>query len=124
MKYERETNIHHCFWNRSSYSGEIERIFRERLKREIIVPTHVKLHKELRQPPKPTHRDMLFVLGKLSGSDPTDRYQDLNVAIDAFNYLSLAEDSVKNQRRNQNIAEHLAQQMIYLEIGNPYKGER
>ena len=126
-KYGREPlgkgiNVHHTWWTKRSYdyTDKLQEAFREHP--SFVIPMIKEVHKELHDwiepPPKPTRYQMFAILGDLALFKPTERIEGVRRAINTLNILARidGEPSVNALA----IAEHLSNQITYLNEGNPY----
>ncbi len=115
-------NHHHLWWTKRSYNylNPLEEKFREHsaFVLPMIKEVHVELHEDIGPPPKPTPYQMYAILGDIALFKPQERTEGIYRAISTLNILAKidGEPSVNALI----IADHLTQQLNYINEGNPY----
>ena len=121
-RLRRGLNYHHIWWTQRSYNYQnpIEEKFREHgaFVLPMIVPVHKELHDWIEPPPKPSPYQMYAILGDLALFKPRERTEGIYRAINTLNMLARI-DGEPSENALQ-IAEHLSNQINYLNEGNPY----
>ena len=117
----RGANYHHLYWTKRSYdyNDKLQETFREHP--AFVVPMIKEVHKELHDwiepPPKPSPYQMYAILGDLALFKSRERTEGIYRAINTLNMLARIDGEPSENALE--IAEHLTQQLIYINQGEP-----
>ena len=111
---ERDSNIHHAFWERGWYRGHVEKGFREHrgLKVRMFIPIHAELHRKVQAPPKPPRELLLGATAFLDEIDPQTLYNVPETLRELSEWFSERELKVADR-----IGENLLKQIPFIERG-------
>ena len=116
-----ETNLHHAFWERASYSNRLDKIYRNLsgLVLPMVISSHGDLHANVRPPYKPGIELMNAAVDfNRRMLDPSDSpYHNFDQMLGFFKETAETSPNVRQAEESWKIASNMTIQAAFIEKG-------